>query len=127
MQHVYCNTCMSSYCLYLCLASTLESQKRHIAITDMQAMVLHGVAAHWNRIFYRIFLRVIICKFSLHISTNYTENVKELLAYAQTVDTRHSCPIFFDHLAWERGFVLTIVQLVIQSEILPGGLEVVGH
>ena len=30
-------TCMSSYRLYSCLASTLESQKGHIAIVDLQA------------------------------------------------------------------------------------------
>ena len=43
---------MSSYRLYLCLASTLERQKQHIAIMDLQAMVLHGVAAYCNHIIF---------------------------------------------------------------------------
>ena len=30
----------------------------------------------------------------LHISLNYTENVTDLYAHAQTVDTRRSSPIF---------------------------------
>ena len=30
----------------------------------------------------------------LHISINYTENVTDLYAHAQTVDTRRSSPIF---------------------------------
>ena len=32
--------------LYSCHASTLERQKQHIAITDLEATVLHVVAAH---------------------------------------------------------------------------------
>ena len=43
-------TCMNSYNLFSCLASTLERQKQHIAITDLQATFLHDVAAHCNRI-----------------------------------------------------------------------------
>ena len=39
---------MSSYCLYLCFASTLEEV--HINIADVEAMILHSVAAHCNRI-----------------------------------------------------------------------------
>jgi len=35
---------------------------------NLEATVLHGVAAHCNHIFYQIFLRVIICEFSLRIS-----------------------------------------------------------
>ena len=68
--------------MYSAFTSTWERQKWHIAIADLPATVVHGVAAHWNRIFYRIFLRVIICKFSLHMSMNYTENVTELLMHA---------------------------------------------
>jgi len=30
--------------VYSCLASTLERQNRHIAITDLQAMFVHGAA-----------------------------------------------------------------------------------
>ena len=37
---------MSSYCLYLCFASTLEEV--HINIADVEAMILHSVAAHCN-------------------------------------------------------------------------------
>jgi len=40
-----------SYRLYSYLASTLERQKWHIAIVDLQATFVHGVAAHCNRIF----------------------------------------------------------------------------
>ena len=82
-----------SYGLYSYLASTLERQKQHIAIADLQATFVHD-AAHCNRIFYRIFLRVIICKFSLRILMKYTDNIAELLAHARTVDTRLSSPIF---------------------------------
>jgi len=39
-------------------------------------------------------LCLIIRKFSLRISMNYTENVAELLAHARTVDTRCSSLIF---------------------------------
>ena len=66
VQHVYtARTCLyryrqiwqvdmyESYRLCLCLASTLERQKWHITITDLQATFLHGVAAHLNHIFYR--------------------------------------------------------------------------
>jgi len=64
-------------------------------------LILRGVATHWNRIFYRIFLRVIIYEFGLRTSMNYTENVAELLAHARTADTRRSSPIFSS--GWERG------------------------
>ena len=103
MKHIYtARTCLygcqqirqvhmyESYHLYSCLTSTLERQKRHITIADLQAKFLRGVAAHCDCIFYQIFLRIIICKFSLHISMNYTENIAELLVQAQKVDTRHS-------------------------------------
>jgi len=70
---------MSSYCLNLCLTSTLE---RHIAIVVLQATVLHGVAAHIAR-----------------ISMDYMENVAEALAHARTVDTRCSFPILSS--GWE--------------------------
>ena len=93
-------TCMSSYRLYLWLASTLERQKWHIAIPNLQATVLHSVATHWNRIFYRIFLRVIIYEFSLRILMNYMENVAGMLAHVQTVDIR--CCSHFSS-ACERG------------------------
>lgn len=63
---------MSSYCLYLCFASTLE--EAHITIADVEAMILHGVAAHCNRILNWI-VPVITCKFSLRISMNYTQLV----------------------------------------------------
>jgi len=49
-------------------------------------------------IFYRIFLHVIICKFSLRTSKNYTQNVTEPLTHAQTV---RSSLIFSS--AWEQG------------------------
>ena len=39
---------MTSYCLYLCFASTLEEV--HITIADVEATILHSVAAHCNRI-----------------------------------------------------------------------------
>jgi len=58
-------------------------QRWHIAITDLQATFLHGLATHCNRISYQMFL---ICKFRLRISMNYTKNVGKLLAHAQTVD-----------------------------------------
>jgi len=101
-------TCISSSLLYLCLASTLERQKQHITITDLQAtscsctLHLHilpnispyvllsaGSAyelyrecnrecaiVYFTEYFTMLF---IICKFSLCISINYTENVTELL------------------------------------------------
>ena len=47
----------------------------------------------------------------LHISINYTENVTDLYAHAQTVDTRRSSPIFqapgYEAIAYEaRGDTL---------------------
>ena len=56
---------MSFCCLHTCLASTLESQKQHIAIIDLHTTFLHSVAAHCSRIiiFDRIFL-LVICEFS---------------------------------------------------------------
>ena len=81
-------TCTSLTACISFLTSTLERQNQHTAITDMKAMVLHGVAAHCNHIFYQIFLHVIICKFRLRISMNYMENVAELLAHVQTVDIK---------------------------------------
>ena len=89
VQHVYtARTCLygyrqiqqvdmcESYRLCLCLTSTLERQRWHITITDLQATFLHGVAAHCNRIFYQnSSLCYYICEFSLRISINYTENV----------------------------------------------------
>jgi len=42
-----------------CIFGKAEVAYRHI-IADLQATFVHGVAAHCNRIFYRIFLRVII-------------------------------------------------------------------
>ena len=95
IQQVHCYTCMSSYHLYSCLTSTLERQKWHIAITNVEATVLHGAAAHCHRVFYVMFLSVTICEFSLHISINYKENVMELLTQ---VNSRHSSPIFFERL-----------------------------
>ena len=53
----------------------VERQKRHTAISDLQAMVLHDVATHCHCIFCQIFLCVAIYEFSLPISMNYTENV----------------------------------------------------
>ena len=61
-------TCMSSYCLYSCLTSTLERQKWHIAIVVLQAMSLHGVAVHIARIL-----------------MDYMENVAEALAHVHTM------------------------------------------
>jgi len=52
-----------SYHLYSCLTSTLKRQKQHITVTNLQSY--HGVTPHYNRIFHRIFLCVIICLFSL--------------------------------------------------------------
>jgi len=47
---LYCYQQARKYicCLYLCLTSTLESQKWHITIMDLWATVLHSVATHWN-------------------------------------------------------------------------------
>ena len=90
-----------SYHLYSCLTSTLERQKWHISITDLQTMVLHSVATLWNCIFYWIFLFVNIHESRLSILTNYMEIVAELLAHARTVDTRLSSPICLS--VWERG------------------------
>jgi len=82
IQHVYVcmatdrydkYTCMSSYRLYLCLASTSEKQKWHFIIADLQATFLHGVAAHHNRISYRIF-------FCVMNFDEFMENVAKLLA-----------------------------------------------
>ena len=42
---------MSSHCFYLCLTPSLERQKWHIAIMDLEATVLHGVAARYSCIF----------------------------------------------------------------------------
>jgi len=58
--------------------------KWHIAIRDLERMVLHGIAAYRNGIFYRIFLHVISCEFSLRTSVNFTENLAELFAHTQT-------------------------------------------
>ena len=60
-------TCINSYCSYSSLASTFSA----------------GSALF------------IICKFSLCISMNYTENATELLVHVQAVDTRHSSLIFW--------------------------------
>jgi len=49
--------------IYSCLASTLERQKQHIAIMDWQAMVLHGVAAHY---YLRVQLTTSISRSSEH-------------------------------------------------------------
>ena len=104
-------TCISSSLLYSCLASTLERLKQHIAITDLQATscrctlqshifpnislyvllsagaYLYELYRECNKecaiIYFTEYFSVlfILCKFSLCILMNYTENVTELLAY----------------------------------------------
>ena len=65
-------------------------------------------ATYCNCIPYRIFLRAVICKFSIRISMNYMEDIAELLAHAQTVDTRSTSPIFVERL----GTGLDIFKLI---------------
>jgi len=65
--------CYSSYHLYLPHIHIGKAEVR-IAITDLGATILHGVAAHCNRIFFRLFLSIIFCEFSLHILVNYMKN-----------------------------------------------------
>ena len=111
---ILCYTPMTFYHLYSCLASTLERQKWHTAITDLEATVLHGVASHCNHTFIyctEYFSHVIICEFSSCIPTNYMENV---LMHAWTVDTRHSSPIFFKCLRM-RLFYINYIYLCITT------------
>ena len=71
----------------------------------------NGVAAHCNRISYRIFLCVIICKLRWRISVDYyTETVAELFTHAQTVDTRFSSLIFVKRLGMRLGPLMWISQ-----------------
>ena len=85
IQHVY----MARMCLYLYGYRQIWQMYEFLPFVFMprvhfgkaevayrQATFLHGVATHCNHIFYwiRIVLRVIICKFSLRILMNYTQN-----------------------------------------------------
>ena len=85
-----------SYRLYSCLASTLKRHKRLIAIANVQATFLHSCTLPSYVLPNNLFLRVIICKFGLCISMNYTESVAELLAHARTVHTAGVLGIFID-------------------------------
>ena len=58
---------------------------------DLETTVLHGVAGACCICI--ILLCGFICEFGLRISTNYVENVTELLAYVRPVDTSRSSPI----------------------------------
>ena len=89
--HIY-----GSYRLYSCLASTLKRHKRLIAIANVQATFLHSCTLPSYVLPNNLFLRVIICKFGLCISMNYTESVAELLAHARTVHTAGVLGIFID-------------------------------
>ena len=73
---------------YLCLTSTLEREKWHIAITDSGVTVQHGVAARCSRTFTDYFS--VFYEFSLHILVSYMENATELSRIVQTVATRFS-------------------------------------
>ena len=68
--------------LVVCFASSSERQKA--------AILQSHLAARGGRIFSAYFS--VNCL--LHISIKYTENVTNLYAHAQTVDTRCSSPIF---------------------------------
>jgi len=85
--------------MYEFLPFVFVEMQDFVTVTDLQAMFLHGVAAHCNLISYRIFLCVIICKLSLHILMNYTENVAELLVHARTVEP--GAPLQFLSSTWE--------------------------
>ena len=69
--------------LVACFASSSERQKRQ---RYFKALLLHAEVVYFPHIFRYSCL--------LHISINYTENVTDLYAHAQTVDTRRSSPIF---------------------------------
>ena len=64
----------------------LQAKGRSDSDTSLEAIS----AARGDRIFSAYFS--VNCL--LHISVNYTENVTDLYAHAQTVDTRRSSPIF---------------------------------
>ena len=59
-------------------------------MAEAAATLQSHLAAHGGRIFSAYF--PVNCL--LNISINYMENVKDLYAHAQTVDTRRSSPIF---------------------------------
>ena len=61
-----------------------------VVVISAAAILQSHLAARGGRIFSAYF--PVNCL--LHISINYTENVMDLYAHAQTVDTRHSSPIF---------------------------------
>ena len=89
----------------------LERHKQHIAIRDLEPMVLHGIAAYCNGIFYRIFVHVIICAFSLHTSVNCMKNVMELLAHTQT---RYQVLLsdFFERLGTRLEYVCSMCEFI---------------
>ena len=67
-----------SYRLYSYLASTLERQKRHIAIVDLQVTFVHGVVAHCNRIYSQCYY--------LQVQVMYLDEL-----YGKCSGTAHSC------------------------------------
>ena len=71
-----------------------------LPFAELQATFLQRVAAHCNRIFNRLFLRVIIY---LHILTNYIDSVAELLMHTRQWIT--GAPLQFLSSAWERGYI----------------------
>ena len=66
----------------------LQAKSRSVSDTSLNQSHL---AVRGGRIFSAYFFRY---NCLLHISINYTENVTDLYAHAQTVDTRRSSPIF---------------------------------
>ena len=69
--------------LVACFASSSERQKRQ---RYFKAILLHAEVVYFPHIFHYNCL--------LHLLINYTENVTDLYAHAQAVDTRRSSPIF---------------------------------
>ena len=67
-----------------------EVKGGQLTVISAVAMLQSHLAARGGRIFSAYFS--VNCL--LHISINYTENVTDLYAHAQTVDTRRSSPIF---------------------------------